>query len=288
MNINFEIDKWNDISLNYKYKIETINNVKYLCYDEKNNDLKNLSFTMDTDEIMKKAMIDLLNIGKVLYYNEDDDIDEMIVSFANTYGLLGFMNTFPINNLYVSDDKVILKENNFEIEKPISVDEYFSRFFPKLDKKTINRRIKEYRENYLYNEISSHLRYSEFDKITILSKDYCEPIDLIKNYSKKLYAMLVNSLSNTRVEESLKFSNVSFEYIVDSTSTKMNYVVNSLINYIDILFISYITQENSLLKTCKFCNKAFIANSQKQEYDDIKCKNRASIQSYRKRQKEEN
>ena len=98
--------------------------------------------------------------------------------------------------------------------------------------------------------------------------------------------MLVNSLNNIKVEENLKFSNVSFEYIVDSTSTKMNYIVNSLANYIDILFISYITQENPLLKTCKFCNKAFIANSQKQEYDDIKCKNRASIQSYRERQKE--
>ena len=137
---------------------------------------------MDTNEIMKKAMIDLLNIGKVIYYNEDDDIDEMIVSFANGYGLLGFMNTLPINNLYVSDDKVILKEKNFEIEKPISIDEYFLKFFPKLDKETINSRIKEYRENYLYNEISSHLRYSEFDKLTILSKDYCEPIDLIKDY----------------------------------------------------------------------------------------------------------
>ena len=114
MNINFEIDKWNNININYKYKIETINNVKYLCYDKKNKDLKNLSFTMDTNEIMKKAMIFViicvLGIGGIMWHKDAmvDNLSEYITNkgLEQAFGTSDYEEI--IKNKVMSEKKEVL------------------------------------------------------------------------------------------------------------------------------------------------------------------------------------
>ena len=47
-----------------------------------------------------------------------------------------------------------------------------------------------------------------------------------------------------------------------------------------------LAQDIVLLKTCKFCNKAFIANNPKAEYDSYNCKNKSNV--YKSRAKSSN
>ena len=111
---------------------------------------------------------------------------------------------------------------------------------------------------------------------------------MVKEYALGLYKTLVKRLESEDYDDVYYTDNISLGFKLNDETTKATCMVNSLQKFIDMLFITHISQENMLLKTCKLCNKAFIAASQKQEYDDLKCKNRASIQSYRERQKEEN
>ena len=48
-----------------------------------------------------------------------------------------------------------------------------------------------------------------------------------------------------------------------------------------------LSQDTIMLKICKFCHKAFIANNPKAEYDTPQCKNKANVYNFRKRAQEE-
>lgn len=289
MNVNFEINQWFDKGIQIKYELKNIKNKKYLCYDPKSKDYKDLSFTLEDYEIATKAMIDILNIGKVIYYKENENIEELILSFANTYGLCGFMANIPINQFYVSENKIMLQEDNLmHKEKAVSILSYFKYFFPETEDEVLKERINAYRDGYSYNYMGIATRLDRMNDITITAKDYCEPIDMVKEYALGLYKTLVKRLESEDYDDVYYTDNISLGFKLNDKTTKATCMVNSLQKFIDMLFITHISQENMLLKTCKLCNKAFIAASQKQEYDDLKCKNRASIQSYRERQKEEN
>lgn len=288
MNVNFEIIQWFDKGPQIKYEIKNIKNKKYLCFNSNSKDYKDLSFTLQDYEIATKAMIDILNIGKIMFYKENEDIDEIILNFANTYGLLGFMANIPINEFYVSENKIMLQEQNLmHKEKTVSIMSYFKYFFPQTDEKKLKERIDIYREGYSYNAIGIETRLDRMNEITITANDYCESIYMIKEYALGLYKTLVKRIESEDDDTVYYSNNISLGFKLNDDTTKVTCRVNSLQKFIDMLFITHISQETMLLKTCKLCKKAFIATSQKQEYDTLKCKNRASIQSYRERQKEE-
>lgn len=193
MNVNFEVSQWFDKGLQIKYQLKNIKSKKYLCYNPESKDYKDLSYTLEDYEIATKAMIDILNIGKVLYYKEDEDIEELILNFANRYGLLGFMANIPINQFYVSENKIMLQEYNLmHKEKAVSILSYFKYFFPETEEKVLKERIDLYREGYSYNDIGIATKLDRMNEITITSKDYCEPIDIIKEYAFNLYKHLLN------------------------------------------------------------------------------------------------
>ena len=62
MNVNFEINQWFDKGIQIKYELKNIKNKKYLCYDPKSKDYKDLSFTLEDYEISDGSEIEL-------YYN---------------------------------------------------------------------------------------------------------------------------------------------------------------------------------------------------------------------------
>ena len=59
--------------------------------------------------------------------------------------------------------------------------------------------------------------------------------------------------------------------------------INYLKQVIDIAYSMQMAQDVRLLKVCNFCNKAFIANNQKAEYDTPQSKNKANV--YKSRNK---
>lgn len=57
----------------------------------------------------------------------------------------------------------------------------------------------------------------------------------------------------------------------------MGFTINYLKQAVDIFYSMQMAQDVRLLKICNFCEKAFIANNPKAEYDTPQCKNKANV-----------
>ena len=65
----------------------------------------------------------------------------------------------------------------------------------------------------------------------------------------------------------------------------VEFQITCLKQYIDYYFAKTVAKDINLLKICKFCNKAFIANNPKAEYDTPQCKNKANVYKSRAKNK---
>ena len=63
------------------------------------------------------------------------------------------------------------------------------------------------------------------------------------------------------------------------------FTINYLKQAIDISYSMQMAQDVRLLKICNFCEKAFIANNPKAEYDTPQCKNKANVYKSRAKNK---
>ena len=60
-------------------------------------------------------------------------------------------------------------------------------------------------------------------------------------------------------------------------NNSFGFTINYLKQAIDISYAMQMAQEVRLLKICNFCEKAFIANNPKAEYDTPQCKSKANV-----------
>ena len=121
---------------------------------------------------------------------------------------------------------------------------------------------------------------SIINEYLIYSEHYAEPVELILNYARSLYKHLSSTLDNKPLTMKLPFliinhltQNVDDLYYNNSLGFTINYLKQA----IDISFSMQMAQDVRLLKICNFCNKAFIANNPKAEYDTPQCKNKANV-----------
>ena len=54
------------------------------------------------------------------------------------------------------------------------------------------------------------------------------------------------------------------------------------------MFADIVSKQVNLLKTCKYCGNAFVANNPKAEYDSLACKNKANVYKSRAKTKDGN
>lgn len=283
MKVNFRIESSSFCYVFNKYKIEEINGKKYIL-PEKNATKRTISVTENIDELL----IEILNIGKKVFYKEPIEYIELL-NFYSKYGSFGFMIDLAISKYFIFEDKVAVRDpfyiNNKKNVDFMNVDEYLKFFLPKLNKRDINSLIKKCKdiatdikkENYLTSIINEYLIYNE---------NYAESVELVLNYARSLYKTLSYTLDNKNVSMDLPFlnanhitSNIRELYFNNSFGITINYLKQA----IDIAYSMQMAQDVRLLKVCNFCNKAFIANNPKAEYDTPQCKNKANV--YKSRNK---
>ena len=260
-----------------KYKFEKINGKKYIMAEE-NATKKTISLTEHIDELL----VETLNIGKKEFFKEPIQ-DFELLNYFTKYGSFGFMIDLAISKYFILDDKVAIRDAFYITGKEnvdfINTDEYLKLFLPKLNKRDINNLIKKCKdvasdtrkEDYLTSIINEYLIYSE---------QYAEPVELILNYTRSLYKNLIMTLEHKPLTMKLPFliinhltQNVDDLYYNNSLGFTINYLKQA----IDISFSMQMAQDVRLLKICNFCNKAFIANNPKAEYDTPQCKNKANV-----------
>ena len=260
-----------------KYKIEEINGTKYIMPEEKASK-KTISITEHIDDLL----IETLNIGKKEFFKEPIQDFELLNYFAK-YGSFGFMIDLAINKFFILDDKVAIRDS-FYINRKENIDfmyieEYLKFFLPKLNKREISSLIKKCKdaasdtkkEDYLTSIINEYLIYSEH---------YAEPVDLVLNYARALYKNLISTLDNKPLTMKLQFLSVNhLTHNIEELyyNNSFGFTINYLKQAIDISYSMQMAQDVRLLKICNFCEKAFIANNPKAEYDTPQCKNKANV-----------
>ena len=281
MKTNFNVESQQFCYAFDTYKIEEINGTEYIIPDKKAK-----SFPVISNDRINEAMIDLLNIGKKIYYKESVENDE-ILEYVRNYGLFGLMSDFSMNRYYFLDNEVVLRDYNFIKFKDgvhkMNIIEYMKIFLPKLTEKQIQKRIDDCKkeigtatmEKYLTPEINKKLIYSE---------DYAEPKDMFIKYAKLLYETLKDIIDNPRsakISPILELNNLSNTLVRMPSEIGIKY--NYLKQAIDLNFLICMTQDVAILKICRYCNKAFIAYNIKAEYDSPNCKNKANVYKSRSR-----
>ena len=281
MKTNFNVESQQFCYAFDTYKIEEINGTEYIIPDKKAK-----SFPVISNDRINEAMIDLLNIGKKIYYKESVENDE-ILEYVRNYGLFGLMSDFSMNRYYFLDNEVVLRDYNFikfkDSVHKMNIIEYMKIFLPKLTEKQIQKRIDDCKkeigtatmEKYLTPEINKKLIYSE---------DYAEPKDMFIKYAKLLYETLKDIIDNPRsakISPILELNNLSNTLVRMPSEIGIKY--NYLKQAIDLNFLICMTQDVAILKICRYCNKAFVEYNIKAEYDSPNCKNKANVYKSRSR-----
>lgn len=293
MDLNFYANEGHNLYKFAKYNIETINNRKYIVADSSTKNHSSGAPLIDLEEDFSiNALVDLLNIGKSAVY-EENNLEEQIINFVNTYSTLGLMNDFPINKYFCLDEKIVLKDYNYignsDCTTILDREDYFKIFFPKCTDKELNELIEK---AIKLAETSAMEKYitSDLNKLLFGSNWYCEPLDMFVQYVKYMY----NLLSSITISEDLNISELLNQFEVNHLRMLLNqkgtvsieFPITSLKQFIDFYFARTVSRDVNLLKICKFCNKAFIANNPKAEYDTPQCKNKANVYKSRSKNKE--
>lgn len=291
MDLNFYANEGHNLYKFAKYNIENINGKKYIVPESSDKSLTSGAPLIDLKEdFTLNALVDLLNLGKLAVHNESS-LEDKILEFVNKYSTLGLMNDLPINKYFFLDENVILKDFNYvgnsDFTTTINCVDYFKMFFPKCTEKQIEKLIKDTKkiaetpamEKYITEDINKHL---------IGSNWYCEPLDMFIKYVTYMYNLL-NAIINKEDTVETKYS--AFEvnninmFLTQKENVNIEIPITSLKQFIDFYFAKTVSQDVNLLKICKFCNNAFIANNPKAEYDTPQCKNKANVYKSRAKNK---
>ena len=292
MILNFSAFEGKNIFKFAKYEIKEIGKTKYIVPDSINKKHSSGAPLIDIEKDFEESiLIDLLNIGKLAFYNETD-LEKSVLDFVNKYSTLGLINDLPLNKYFFLDDKIVLKDYNYignsDLTTVVDRNKYFKLFFPTCDdsqiKELINEAIK-------LAETPAMEKYilSDVNKLLAGSNLYCEPLDMFIQYAKYLYSLLnnISNEDNYNIDELLKQFEIN--NIKMSLSRKdtlfVEFQITCLKQYIDYYFAKTVAKDINLLKICKFCNKAFLAVNPKAEYHTPQCKNKANVYKNRAKNK---
>lgn len=277
MNFNYSMG---EDSLLYKYSeyvIKEIEERKYI-FPADNAQIQESNISENVSDIL----VELLCVGKSVYFSETD-IEESVMKFVSKYGLFGFINYFPVNELYFLDNEIVLKKDKMIDEYIVksNIISYIRIFMPNLLNQDIVDKITTAKETIKANRITENSKMLINMNFTY-SHDYGEPLEMITKYTKQLY----EDLMTIQNEEDSELNTNDFATLFENKNGKeLVLKYETLKNVIDAVFVSEVMAEVRKLKICRYCNKPFLAVNPKAEYDTPACKNKANVYKFRSRER---
>ena len=299
-----------------EFNFNTRNPYSYMKYGSYRGDYKDNEYYMipipeasfnarDLYDVFSKidtVLVDLLNVGRLC---SEDDSERMkftsTLFFVQQYGLLGFMVEAPINPNFLLDKEVILKEDNFITKKSVmKVQDYFDLFFPFANKEEMSYSIVG--NDVKINSNSDLQRLLNNMSITnqlIYSSFYCEKIDWIVDYAKKMYKIFksIIDLQNDSLElysqerareiiTNYTMPGIPYNISMYGTKPEIAWQPNSLKQALDLAFGFFMCSDKNPIKMCKHCGHIFLSKNPKAEYCSAKCRNQANVYKSRAKNKE--
>lgn len=286
------------------YKIFEYNNEFYIKPSDKSDDsIYNLF------NVSSQLLVDFFLIGKEVAENWDHrDIhcelkgkekkyQELVLNFVKNYGLLGEITYMPINDNFISDNKVLIQSMNSKTVS--SLNEYLKMFFEYDVKVDFNKKLSKDDLIYLYgkNGIGSATYLNRLDEYALtFSEKYSEKISRILVYAKLMYDTF-SDMEKYFWEENenqkkiyahflrnFKPCNLAFE-INYSERAILRWDFTSLKQAIETILGLNITNDRKDVKLCKRCYKPFIAKNLNSDYCSTTCRNVANVYKSRARNK---
>lgn len=277
MNFNYSMG---EDSLLYKYSeyvIKEIEERKYI-FPADNAQIQESNISENVSDIL----VELLCVGKSVYFNETD-IEELVMKFVSKYGLFGFINYFPVNELYFLDNEIVLKKDKMIDEYIVksNIVSYIRIFMPNLLNQDIVDKITTAKETIKANRITENSKMLINMNFTY-SHDYGEPLEMITKYTKQLYEDLMTIQNEVQNELNSKELATLFE---NRNGKELVLKYETLKSVMDAVFVSEVMAEVRKLKICRYCNKPFLAVNPKAEYDTPACKNKANVYKFRSKER---
>ncbi len=287
--------------------------IKYSDYDmreDSNGDIyvipaENSNYTIyDPFEKSNKILFDLIDLGDEALKAEQDKaaIYNKLILFVKNYGLLGLISSSVYNRNIVGEENVLFTQNNIisntienlEKDSIIKSDEYIKLFTPFATEDDIYTR--EFDEHLTVVKAEDSPRFYGKKPLVmdiVFSKFYAERVDWIleyaKNISKNLNQLIIYKNANlTEPVEIMpdKFNPQKIGFTVamfDKPQIKWDF--DSLQSTIDVIYAFALTDDNSILNRCSYCNKAFFAKTDREKYCSPSCRNCANVVKSRNKKK---
>ena len=234
----------------------------------------------DPIEKAEDMVAEALNIGlKLMSGAKDFYTDERIIAeicvFAEKYGLLGFMTGLPTTPEFMEYESVYLPKNRHIRKESMSSKEYAKLFFPFDDKLNENpnpnrRYIKEdgsimvslaartkpkavemaYLQTYAESAEWLMTQFKDWAIIFVASFLHYDLVDTKEAEDAELYRQAIAAFDG----------NVPSFHIELFDKPVMVWDFHSLMAVIHLVLGLMITDENQPLRSCKYCNRAFVVN----------------------------
>ncbi len=258
---------------------------------------KAASAVYDPIENAEAMVTEALNIGLRCMSHDPDEhrIAAEICVFAEKYGLLGFMTALPTTTEFMNYEEVYLPQNRFLKAESMPVDKYTAIFFPFDEEINKNPNPKK---RYITDDGSIKVSLAARDKPKAIEmcfqRSYAEPYEWLKKQFKDWAFMFCASFmyyTETdpmmaelhRQSISVFDGNVPSFHIELFDKPTLVWDFHSLMMMVQIVFGLMLTDESRPLRSCKHCNRAFIATHPKAEFCGHGCKNKYNV--YKNRNK---
>ena len=217
----------------------------------------------------EKFVLTAINISTTAMNKaSESELKEAIIGFVSEYGMLGLITALPTTPDFITYEAVYLPKNHFIKEENISTERYLSCFFP-FDKIDFHKKSSESYDwlvevfrDWAFTFFSSFLYYQDYDKLD--------------ENERSLYRQGMAA-----------FGGVAPTYHIELRDRPtLIWDFNSLLLCIQMMFSFMLTDDNSSLKVCKHCGKAFVATRSNMEFCSPQCKNQYNV--YKSRAKKNN
>lgn len=260
----------------------------------------------DPLKIGETLVVDAVNIGRMCIDRaapNDAAIQKEIKKFAKKYGLFGFMTALPTTSYFMTYKAVYLPQNQFIQKEEMRTEDYLDIFFP-FEKLDVVKKGVESSWSVSNDRIMMALMLTMEDLPTAVSmsfqRQYAERYDWLKAQFRDwafkagacvLYYDEENPLSEqTRaiVRQSMGVTpgNAPTYRIALLEKPTLVWDFHSLLLGIHMMLALMLTDEQTPLRLCKKCMKAFVASRPSAVFCSPRCKNQYNV--YKNREKNKN
>lgn len=248
-------------------------------------------------------VLDALNVGLMMMKRaEDAKVAAAVMKFVTSYGLLGLMTALPTTPTFMDYEAVYLPKNKFLKQETLSTEDYLINFYP-FDKPEIKKRGVESRWDVGGDRDMIALAMTFADKPMAvnmcLQREYAEPYDWLAAQFKDWAFIFCTSIyyydDYDKIDEDTRniyrqamaaFDGIAPSYhIALLESPTIVWDFQSLLLGIQMLFSFALTDGQKPLRSCKHCQKAFMASRPSAAFCSPRCKNQYNVYKSRAKDK---